>query len=193
MGLFTESVNPDGFEVENLPDYIFLCGAKMGDFRHALRAHFHGRIKQTDPDLFQEDPIAEDADSWYRSRKLYDDLLELEEHLAGLSACTLLFLESPGAIAELGVFSQSPGLREKLFVVIEQSHYRENSFIRNGPIERMSRTLHEHVWIYPWLTAGGKRGSRRVDAAIVDATLDAVIIKLRKALSKRREPPKFSA
>jgi hypothetical protein len=191
VGAFTESVDPGGFIVQNFPDYIFLCGGKKDDFDHALRAHFYDRIGRLEPNLFKKIQLAEIADDWYQSRKLYDDLLELEEYLAGLSAYILLFLESPGAIAELGVFSQSDGLRDKLIVIIEQSYYNQTSFIRNGPIERIRRARIKSLWIYPWLCEDDGQNPRRVDAAIKDTALDFVIDKLRVSLEEGPKACKF--
>ena len=190
-GCIHESVDLGGFIVQNLPDYIFLCGGNLADYDHALRAHFYKQIDLTDPDLFKKIRLAEDADKWYLSRVLYKDLLELEEYVAGLSACILLFLESPGAIAELGVFSQTPNLKEKLVVVIEESFYAEDSFIRHGPIERIEKTMPENVWSYPWLTKSDGKISDTVDIEISRTTLDSVIKDLRLALEKHPKRCKF--
>lgn len=189
VGAFTDSVDPGGFVVRELPDYIFLCGGKLDDLDHSLRANFNERITKTDPTLQHKIQLAEAAFKWYQSGKLYDDLLELEEFVAGLSACILLFVESPGAIAELGVFSQTPSLNEKLIVVIEEFHYGQPSFIRNGPIERIRQKKPENLLSYPWLVAS----SDVVDPAIKDQTLDAVIEALRNALDKRTKTCKFQA
>jgi hypothetical protein len=123
VGSFTESVDPDKLAILNQPDYIFLCGGPLDDFEHSLRAYFYRDEVQKNPALLEKIQLAEKADDWHQSRKLFDDLLELEEHLAGLSACVLLFVESPGAIAEFGAFSQMELIQEKLVVVIEESYF----------------------------------------------------------------------
>lgn len=125
MGSFTDSVDPDKFVIQNQPDYIFLCGGRLDDFDHSVRAYFYRDKVQKDSALLGKVQLAETADQWYLSRKLFDDLLELEEYLAGLSACVLLFVESPGAIAEFGAFSQMRLIQEKLVVVIEESYFNK--------------------------------------------------------------------
>ena len=191
MGLFTDLVDPGKFTVQNLPEYIFLCGGELIDKTRSLRANFYDRIQTSNPELFNKIQLAENADKWYLSRplearKIYKDLLELEEYLAGLSVRILLFVESPGAIAELGAFALMPLLREKLIVIIERSHYKKSSFIRNGPIERL---LHlkgdEKVFPYPWLSG------ETIDATTMGDTLEEVIGLVKTAVAKNPKNPKF--
>lgn len=69
----------------------------------------------------------------------YSDLLLFEADLAYLTSAIIVFLESPGAIAELGAFSQISSLSEKLLVVVSEQYHPRKSFISLGPI----RSLHD--------------------------------------------------
>jgi hypothetical protein len=183
VGAFTDSVDSAALTVLDPPDYIFLCGGPLADLEHSLRAQFYERKAKSDPDLLKRIQLAEDADRWYRSHKVFDDLLELEELLAGLSACILLFVESPGAIAEFGAFSQMALLREKLIVVVERSHYDRPSFIRNGPIEQMLRVRPDDLLSYRWLSAPVGADAGIIDVATLNDTLDDIVRAVQTTLS----------
>jgi hypothetical protein len=189
VGQFTDAVDPDKFAILNQPDYIFLCGGRLDDFDYSLRAHFYRDKVEKTPSLLKRVQLAEKADEWYQSRKLFDDLLELEEHLAGLSACVLLFVESPGAIAEFGAFSQMGLIQEKLVVVIEESYFNKQSFIKNGLVEHVRRIRPDSVLSYPWLSKGS--GNGRVDPAGASDTLDAVEREINAILSKKTKTTGF--
>jgi hypothetical protein len=184
VSTFTESVEPNAFTIQNQPDYIFLCGGPLTDFKYSLRAHFFEEKAKKKPSLFKRIQLAENADQWYQSRKLFDDLLELEQYLAGLSACVLLFVESAGAIAEFGAFSQMALLRDKLVVVIEDSYSGQQSFINNGLVAHLKQINPDSVLSYPWFSyTGSIRGE--IDPVIAKETLDEVEATLDGLLAKK--------
>lgn len=51
----------------------------------------------------------------------------------------MLSLESPGSIAELGLFCVIDAFQEKLLVFIETSHYQSESFIKLGPVNYLEK------------------------------------------------------
>jgi hypothetical protein len=65
----------------------------------------------------------------------YSNLLHFEEDLGHLTGTVLIFLEAPGAIAELGAFSQIPSLRDRLAVVVTTDRHPAKSFISLGPLK----------------------------------------------------------
>jgi len=192
VGAFTDSVDQATFTIQNQPNYIFLCGGPLRDFDHSLRAHFYRDRVEGNPDLKKRVQLAETADQWYQSRKLFEDLLEMEEYLAGLSACILLFVESPGAIAEFGAFSQMKLLQDKLVVVVEDSHFHQQSFIRNGLIEHALRMKWD-ILSYPWLAPSLGSGPRKIDIAGATDTLDQVEKEIEQILAKRPKRTPFQA
>ena len=191
MGVFADSVDPTKFAIQNQPDYIFLCGGRLDDFDRSLRAYFYRDKVKKNPLLLEKVQLAESADEWYQSRKLFDDLLELEEHLAGLSACVLLFVESPGAIAEFGAFSQMRLIQEKLVVVIEESYFTKQSFIKNGLIEHVRRARPKSVLSYPWLSSSSGSPIGAVDPARASGTLDEVDREIKEILRRKAKTTTF--
>lgn len=75
----------------------------------------------------------------------YKNLVEFEIEAGCVSRAIVLFSEGPGAFAELGAFCMDPILRERLFIVIEKKHYKNDSFIRLGPIKRIEDDFPEHA------------------------------------------------
>lgn len=191
MGSFTDSVDPAKFAIQNQPDYIFLCGGRLRDYDHSLRAHFYRDKVETNPALLERVQLAEKADEWYQSRKLFEDLLELEEHLAGLSACVLLFVESPGAIAEFGAFSQMELIQEKLVVVIEESYFTKQSFIKNGLVDHVLRIRPKSVLSYRWLSSPSGSSVGAIDPAGASDTLDEVDREIKEILRRKSKTAIF--
>ena len=62
----------------------------------------------------------------------------------------MLFVESPGSIAELGASANSDVIRPKTLVVLNSSHEPDGSFISNGPIRKLSNENENHVHYYTW-------------------------------------------
>ncbi len=67
------------------------------------------------------------------------DLQTLEVLFAHDVDFTLLILDSPGSIAELGTFTQIPGIRERLTVLLSGRFYRAESYISRGPLSLLTR------------------------------------------------------
>jgi hypothetical protein len=68
------------------------------------------------------------------------NLSQFEEFIAAYSDCVLLFLESPGAFAEIGLFSHVPSIRDKLLVVNNIVYQTTNSFVNYGPLAEVNAT-----------------------------------------------------
>lgn len=78
-----------------------------------------------------------ESQSSYRNQST--DLQTLEVRFAHDVDFTLLILESPGSIAELGTFTQLPGVRERLIVLLSGRFYRAESYISRGPLSLITR------------------------------------------------------
>ncbi len=72
-------------------------------------------------------------------KKQSTDLQTLEVRFAHDVDFTLLILESPGSIAELGTFTQIPGIRERLVVLLSGRFYRAESYISRGPLSLLTK------------------------------------------------------
>ena len=149
---WAQSVQIETCRVVNPPDTILLCGGVIGSatdpFRSA-RDYFQRYLRENHPDIFKRVKLAETISGWIKNTT-FSDLLELEEYFADLSDLIVLFVESPGSIAELGAFAVSNALRPKTLVVLNSSHPLERTFIADGPVKRLQDNDHELVRYYYW-------------------------------------------
>lgn len=81
----------------------------------------------------------EDIENITSYKKQSTDLQTLEVRFAHDVDFTLLILESPGSIAELGSFTELPGIRERLFVLLSGRFYRAESYISRGPLSLLTK------------------------------------------------------
>ena len=70
----------------------------------------------------------------------YSDLLSFESDIAQVVGLILLFVESPGSLAELGAFAALQTVAPNLLAVLTDHHYSEKSFVMNGPIRFLERS-----------------------------------------------------
>jgi len=91
----------------------------------------------------QSDPLANHysfqmpeyyEEEWNKSEG-HGNLVDFEVDAASLSSQIIVFLESAGSICELGLLSGHREFRDKLFLVLSDTHYHSPSFIVNGPIK----------------------------------------------------------
>ncbi|MHB8565222.1 MAG: retron St85 family effector protein, partial [Acidiferrobacteraceae bacterium] len=95
--------------------FIFLCGgpANVREPRPvSVRDAIYRELAKSD-DIGRRIRVAEHYKDWAHD-SIYRDLVSFEKHLAELSSVIVLVLESPGALAELGLFSAIDEFREKL-------------------------------------------------------------------------------
>jgi len=133
--------------------FVFLCGGAIESTDAGIASARHYALSRVDRDgkiAGHKVIIAEKMTSLMQGDD-YRDLLEFEEHIAALCACVLIFVESPGSIAELGSFSVMTHLAPRLLVVCEQ-RFESNvapSFIFLGPLASLRRRRAESVQVFP--------------------------------------------
>lgn len=137
--------------------FVFLCGGPT-DVRSptpiSVRdAIFRELVKHRDID--GRIRVAEDYKDW-SNETIYRDLVSFESHLAELSSVIVLVLESPGSIAELGLFSVIEEFKEKLLVFVETDHYQSDSFIRLGPINYLEKIYQNTAECHRWMQGTGR-------------------------------------
>lgn len=122
---------------------IFLAGAdpKSPDsirrqIDRELRKSFWYRY-----DIFYPEDIFDDL----RSGPGRLDLMSMEHHLANSVHAIVIIIESPGAIAELGTFSNHPVLRKKLVCVVDKKYEKKKSYINLGPLRLIKDTKEGRV------------------------------------------------
>lgn len=105
----------------------------------SLRDAFNRSCHQKSHLWIQDIARPEDYPDWLAFSG-YDDLLLFERDAGFLSRAIVLFVESEGAMAELGAFALDEQLHKKLFVIISRK-YREHeyrqSFLNLGPLKRI--------------------------------------------------------
>jgi hypothetical protein len=147
------SVEIDHVTVKPFDGYIFLCGGALNGSAEAFASAREYSLKKCDERgriAGREVKLAERMTALLEGEE-FEDLLQFEEHIAAISACVLIFVESPGSIAELGSFSVMPDLAQKLLVVCEQRFEtgERKGFIFLGPIANLRRRRNESVQIFP--------------------------------------------
>ena len=147
--VFFAKVQLENSNIQYPQDIVFLCGGAYQ--KHGSFLSFRDFIHRNRENVLSGKKVilADDAAKKFDS-KIYDDLLQFEAHIASISRLVLLVSEGPGAIAELGAFSQIPEIQPKFLVYVNSEHYRENSFIKDGPIRFLERRNEESVWEFDW-------------------------------------------
>jgi hypothetical protein len=115
------------YRFRKLDPVIFLCGAAQSKSRDAIRAYLQKHTP--DLDVFYAEKV------WEQIASLKErDALQMEEDLAKLADLVIVIVESAGTLTELGAFSLSPRLRQKLLPVVDEKYLHDSSFITNGPL-----------------------------------------------------------
>lgn len=126
---------------------VLLCGGKVNDilpatsFRHALTSF----IPLPRYEFFRPEEITD-----WKDDGVFYDLLDFEKELGSICSLVVVILESPGAFAELGAFSQMHDLRAKICAINSQEYHRENSFINLGVLRHIKKETRIDVKVYPW-------------------------------------------
>lgn len=115
----------------------------------SARDCFYRYLHAKRTDILERLLLAEDLQDWM-SDAVYADLITLERHLAGLADLVVLFVESPGSIAELGSFVLVPEIANKLLVFMRANEFRKNSFIALGPLRYFEYEYTKYVSVYDW-------------------------------------------
>jgi hypothetical protein len=145
--------------VVRFPSLIFLCGGPIskynnGNSYNSCRDIFYRFIKEGCSTIKKNIILAEEVFDYFEHTS-YKDLLCFERDLAELSALTVIFLESPGSIAELGSFTVLEKVQDRLLVVIHEEDAHKKSFIWQGPIlylKSLAKTNSriDPITIYNW-------------------------------------------
>lgn len=130
---------------------IFFCGGALSDDPKGAGTlrHYLLRDRAIEPRLKGRVVLAEAANKLYRDTS-YSDLITFEEDIARVAGLILLVAESAGSLAELGAFAAVDTIRANLAVLIQNSHYEQESFVRFGPIQKLLAENDERVGVYPW-------------------------------------------
>lgn len=154
-----KNLDVENFSVNNSSlNLIFVCGGLV-DVKEPVPSSMRGQLyaytSSEDEELHDCLRMAEDFKDYIDSGQ-YDDLLHFEHDIAKISSQVLLFLESPGSLVELGMFSSFESLYDKLCVIAPEEHLEaEDSFIFLGPLKRISSYVSDAVYVYPYDSING--------------------------------------
>src|SRR6185437_5290097 len=148
---FVKSASISESRIISSPNFVFLCGGPTapGGREVSARDHFYRYLASNEPALARRVKLAETLNDWF-DRDTFGDLLELEEYLADISDLIVIFVESPGSIAELGAFAASESLRPRTLAVLNSFHLTDRSFILDGPVRRLGGSEGGMVHTYLW-------------------------------------------
>lgn len=121
---------------------VFLCGPGIGGANYRIREFARETLLRL-PNV--EVHYGENIEEHAKFKKKRRDLQTLELEFAHAVDFTLLLLESPGSIAELGTFSMVDNIRGRLIVLVPSQFYRDSSYIARGPLSLISRNFQSNV------------------------------------------------
>lgn len=131
---------------------IFLCGGLV-DIKEvestSIRDAFLTYVSKVGCDTADQITLAENFKDWIHD-SVYKDLLDFENDIAHISSVIVIILESPGALAELGLFVRNHSLNKKLIIFVNDEHYNAESFISLGPLRYLEAIEKRNVCAYPW-------------------------------------------
>ncbi len=135
---FHAGINFSATKINNLPKIVLLLGGRLDidNLNVSRRNVFLSKMHELNHALAPYLHAPEDYPEWNQFQG-YDNLIDFEAAAGALTRAILLFSESEGAYAELGVFSMDSVLRERLLIVIQRNHYDAVSFIRYGPVKKV--------------------------------------------------------
>ncbi|MCX7155833.1 MAG: retron St85 family effector protein [Rhodocyclales bacterium] len=110
----------------------------------------------------------EEITSWHADG-VYKNLVSFEADLASVCSLVVIVLESVGALAELGAFSQHDELRRKLIVVLPREFRDDSSFVNLGLLRHIAEVNDKSIKTYPWdISAPESISQQIVDDVIED-------------------------
>ena len=130
----------------------------------------------------------EEITDWH-SDGVYKNLIDFEKDLAGICSLVLIVLESAGAIAELGAFSQIEDMKQKMMVISSSEIKEKNSFIELGVLRHLVDANSGSVRKYPWDMCE----ARGVFVSVEDEVVDDILSDVNVQLKEIPKSPSFKA
>ena len=131
--------------VQRVSSRVFVCGPGYSSTNIAIRELARKALSDV-PNV--KTIYGEEIEKEISYKKQGKDLQTLEAMFAHDVDFTLLVLESPGSIAELGTFSQISSIRERLVVLVSNKFFLEKSYIARGPLSLVADRNPNNVIYY---------------------------------------------
>lgn len=119
------------------PLEIFLCGPGYESSRYKIREEIRDYLNNfTGIRVVYGEELG--SEGFKKRLPKGSNIQALEMAYAHLVDFTILILESPGAIAELGTFSMVKSLYTRVFAIIPAVYHKSESYIARGPLSILS-------------------------------------------------------
>jgi len=125
----------NGFTIPRQSNIIFVCG---GSEPTHMRRKFQSEFDELLPGYEFFEPEFAMRQYWTLGDNEPFDITTFEELIGKLSRAIVIFPEAPGSLAETGYFSAVPELAEKILLVIDAAHLKQDSFISIGPAKKIA-------------------------------------------------------
>jgi hypothetical protein len=125
---------------------VFLCGGPVKAKSRSMRYRFLKFSKYRLPNfrLFLAESATKDLTQ--HGEPEFVNLADFESVIGEIADCIVIFVESPGSIAELGFFVHNPKTLKKLLVVNDMNRQKKDSFINVGLVDKInSKSLFKPV------------------------------------------------
>ena len=191
---FFQSIDTASLTVRHFDGFVFLCGgfvASATDNPASVRDFVYRSILDREKELSERVYQAEDVNEWY-GEDGYSDLISFENDVAHLADSIVIFVESPGSIAELGAFCQVEDIRRKLLVFVQRRHLENESFIKRGPIRVIENIDEDSVSNYPWEYRVDENGVSILDLTTVEPHRDEFLEDIKSHLQARNHERVFN-
>jgi hypothetical protein len=142
-----QSISIEKSRVYLEPFIVFLCGGEVDvekTTNHSARNVFMniaGQIDDRNIDFIL-------AENWKDWKEGYKSLSEFENDIAYLSSKVIIIPETPGSLAELGLFYGNEIIRKKLTVILNREHHDSLSFIKYGILDQLEKERQDTVLPY---------------------------------------------
>lgn len=189
---FVEDLSVEKLHVQAPTEIIFLCGGPYTDLSEPGSASMRDAFRKVSahPALGRREVVlAEDFTKLSVFASYYEDILEFETDLAQITELIILFCESAGSFTELGSFASTPEIAERLLVIIRDYHWKEDSFIKLGPLRYLIRLDKKSVFVLEDAVVGIVADS--VSGINLDTFKSVLDEPLRARLSGTKEPSTF--
>jgi hypothetical protein len=175
---FILSLDKNKLKILNHPGFIFLFGGRSFDLENradgsqtrkpaSMRGVIFSHLETTNISQFVRMP--EEFQDWLNDG-IYHNLVDLETDLASLATLIVIIVESPGSIAELGIFSTNENLRDRIFVIYNEIFTQNNTFIHLGTYRFIEKcngedSLHSYKWPYSFNASRNEPPVMKVDSS----------------------------
>ena len=104
----------------------------------------------------------------WNADNLFPDLISFEKELASICSLVVIILESEGALAEIGAFSQLKELSNKLIAIRSEIYAGSDSFINLGILRFLTAQDKTAVKTYPWNIKNTSSITTEIIADVID-------------------------